>query len=71
MSLSARFMKLPDGTWGLRVTGLPAPRPGQWVPVLKKDGSVTLETVGEIIMQSGALTICRHVPLGKACNREE
>ena len=59
---TARWQRLDDGSWGLRITGAPQPQEGEPVEVWKASGEITTEIVGEIIWTSGALTVARYRP---------
>ena len=51
------YARLPDGTWGVRVEG-PAPRPGAFVRVTKRDGSSKLEVIQRVVWTEGETHLC-------------
>jgi len=56
----ATFKKLPDGSWGIRT--LARVRPGDVVSVERRDGSVSRETISEVVGIYGEATVCRLQP---------
>lgn len=61
--MPASFAKLRDGSWGLRIAG-PAIE-GSAVAVTKRDGTVSMETVGRVLWSGQGVTLATVAATGK------
>lgn len=53
----ATYVKLQDGNWGIRVKG-GAPAPGAQIRVMKKMGTVKVETVDRVVWRGDGVALC-------------
>lgn len=54
----ARWSKLRDDTWGVRVEGRVV-KPGSIVGVKRADGEISEETIDEIVWSGDGVQLCR------------